>query len=284
MKHEHARAVRRRADHQGRAAADLRPAARSVRPSRVRWSCGRSSRTEPAPARGVLARRRDGARRLLAAAQRPLRAVERRLRASSTPSGSESARLGHVEGGRGVEHHGGARGAAALSLQHPDDGGGVLARAAAGELGGRRSRPSRARPAGRSSTPRSSPSRSSTTRVAPRGLSSSMPGSPCTTSARSWPRTRSAPAISVRAARGRRRPPPGGARPAGLVSGPRRFMIVGIASSRAHRRHVAHGGVVERREHEDDAGLLAGRAPPAPASGPGAPRAPPARPRCRSAR
>ena len=70
--------------------------------------------------------------------------------------------------------------------------------------------------------------------------------------------------------------------PAGLVSGPRMLKMVRTPSSLAHRRDVLHRRVVDRREHEADAGGRRCSARPAPAAVRSPRPALPARRRCRT--
>ena len=223
------------------------------------------------------------ARRSRSSASMPAPRVERCAHPRERPPKLGRPQPGDVDRRRGVEDHGRASPSAARSpSQHGEHRRRVLRRRAARQLLGVARRRIRSR-SGRSSTRATAPSRISTTCVGPSGEISSIPGSPCTTSACTVPSARSAPAIS-----GTRRASatPTTCRPAlaGLASGPTMFITVGIAELAAHRPDVSHGRMHQRREHEHDA-RLAQRAlhhrHGAPRSGRRAPRA---RRRCRTAR
>ena len=176
---------------------------------------------EPTRTLGAAARARRVPRPSSSAVAHPSRA---------TAPKSPAAEAGHVQRRRGVEQHGGTRRRRRASLEHREHRRRVL----------RRRAPRRAPPRDPPRNPnrcgsivhsRALPSRISITCVGPSGEISSIPGSPCTTSACTVPSVCSAPAIS-----GTRRASatPTTCRPAlaGLASGPTMFITVGMPSSR----------------------------------------------------
>ena len=211
------------------------------------WRSTRSSR-RGAHAR-VSARRSARARR----ARRPSRSPPRRAR---TPSASESARPAHVDRGAGVQHRQRrarcpAPPSSTAAQERARSRPGVPAPTAPSvrrlepDLLGASRRRCRCRR--RSARPRGSAPRPRTRRGHPRStlpMPSRVPSSP------------SARRHRLQLCPGRDTPITWRRAPAGLVSGPRKLKIVRTAERLAHRHHVLHRRVVERREHEAEAHLV----------------------------
>ncbi len=173
-----------------------------------------------------------------------------------TPGGERFRLPRHVESRCGVEQDGRPRGRARRSpFSTPHHYGHVLAGPAARRAPPARTRASPAPRAGRSSNGGSPPRAAPGSPWGRGGSARPSPGRRAPPSARSCPSSASASATSSSTA-GSDTPTTCRRAPAGFVSGPRMFMIVGIASSRRTGATCRIAGVVERGEHEDDPRLL----------------------------